>query len=153
GMAVGSLLLLGIAVRAANSISGERDRETLDSLLATPVDSRTVLLAKWWGSLLSVRKPVFWLLAVWVVAAATGGIHVLAAIELAVTWLVYAVFLASLGLYLSLVSRSALRATVATLLIALGISLGPWLLGRFFGRPDVLKPAILPGGGDELTYV
>ena len=55
GTLVASLMLLGVAVRAANSISGERDRQTLDILLTTPLQSTNLLLAKWLGSLWSVR--------------------------------------------------------------------------------------------------
>lgn len=55
------LVLAGFA--AADSISGERDRSTLESLLLTPVDHRQVLLAKlaasasWWAAALLVSAP------------------------------------------------------------------------------------------------
>ena len=87
------------------------------------------------------------------VGVAAGGVHIVAALELLAAWLIYAAFLASLGLYLSLVSRNAMRATIAMLLIALVISLGPWLLGRYLDKPGNLRPAMLPAGGDELSYV
>src|SRR5262249_48601145 len=82
GMSIGSLLLLGVALRAATSISGERDRNTLESLLASPIDARTILRSKWLGSVLAVRKSARWLIAIWAVAAVTGGVHVVAALEL-----------------------------------------------------------------------
>src|SRR5262249_28528346 len=55
GTAVASLLLVGVAVRASTSIGGERDRDTLDPLLASPLYSNDILLAKWLGSVVSVR--------------------------------------------------------------------------------------------------
>src|SRR5262249_39086416 len=55
GTMVASLLLMTIAVRAANSVTGERDRRTLDELLTTPLSSFSILFAKWLGSVCSVR--------------------------------------------------------------------------------------------------
>src|SRR5262249_42180913 len=53
GTVVGCLILLAVAVRASTSISGERDRETLDALLTSPLQSHDIIFAKWLGSLLS----------------------------------------------------------------------------------------------------
>src|SRR5262249_11105257 len=55
GSLVACLTLLGVAVRASGSISGERDRQTWDSLLTTPLDSADLLRGKWLGSFCSVR--------------------------------------------------------------------------------------------------
>src|SRR5262249_27034257 len=41
------VMLVGIALRAAGSLSSERERQTLDSLLTTPLENRTILVAKW----------------------------------------------------------------------------------------------------------
>src|SRR5581483_1772903 len=43
GTLVACLTLLGVAVRAASSVSGERDRQTFDSLLTAPVESNSIL--------------------------------------------------------------------------------------------------------------
>jgi hypothetical protein len=43
-------------------------------------------------------------------------------------WLTYAAVLSVLGLWFSLVSRTTLRATIATLLTAVGAGVGHWLL-------------------------
>ena len=53
--AVGSLTLLAVGVRASTAHSSERDRQTLDSLLTTPLDSTTILVGKWLGAICSVR--------------------------------------------------------------------------------------------------
>ena len=54
-------MLLAVAVRASGSISGERDKQTMDGLLTTPLDGHTILLAKWVGAILSVRWGWVWL--------------------------------------------------------------------------------------------
>jgi ABC-type Na+ efflux pump permease subunit len=137
-----SLLLLAVAARASTSISGERDRDTLDALLAAPLRSHDILFGKWLGSLLSVRWGWLWLGTIWAIGIATGGLHPVAAPLSVVLWLVYASFLAGLGLWFSVVCRSSLRALLYTLGAAVllygGTYVGVWALYYFlFPLPAV----------------
>ncbi len=124
---VGCLSLLAVAVRASTAYSGERDRQTLDSLLTTPLDSTPILVAKWLGAVFSVRLAWVWLALVWGVGLATGGLSPWAVPVLVLAWAVFAGFEATVGLWFSLLSRSSLRATVWTLLTTVGVGLGHWL--------------------------
>src|SRR5207253_900384 len=72
GTTVATLTLLGVAFRAASSVSGERDHQTMDSLLSTPLAIETILYAKWAGSVLSVRWAWAWLALIWGVAGLLG---------------------------------------------------------------------------------
>src|SRR5262249_57438067 len=74
GTAVATLMVLGTAVRAAGAISGERDRQTMDSLLTTPIENDSIVWSKWWGSVLGVRKAGYCLLFLWAVGVGTGGL-------------------------------------------------------------------------------
>src|SRR6202011_4056052 len=76
GTFVCCLTILGVAVRASTSIGNERDRQTLDSLLTSPMDSGTMLWAKFIGTLLSVRLAWVWLGLIWAIGVVTGGMHV-----------------------------------------------------------------------------
>jgi ABC-type transport system involved in multi-copper enzyme maturation permease subunit len=136
------LLLLGVAVRAAGSFSGERDRQTLVSLLSTPLEGREILWAKWWGSIVSGRKMWWYLAILWLAALFTGGLHPVALPLLVLTWAGYAAFLASVGLWFSLVSRTSMRATIGTLAVVLATCVGPWLLAAFWRvMMDFLSPS------------
>jgi ABC-type transport system involved in multi-copper enzyme maturation permease subunit len=115
GTIVATLTLLGVAIRAAGSVSGERDRQTLDSLMSTPLQPEAVLYAKWLGSILSVRWAWAWLCLIWTVAALLGGLSAVTLPWLLLTWLVYAAFAASLGMRFSITSPTTLRATLMTL--------------------------------------
>src|SRR5262249_61815504 len=75
GACVGTLLLIGVAVRAAGSITGERDRQTLDSLLTSPLDSNDILTGKWLGSMLSMRRGWIWLGGIYFLALWCGGVQ------------------------------------------------------------------------------
>jgi ABC-type transport system involved in multi-copper enzyme maturation permease subunit len=145
GAGIACLMLLGVAVRAAGSISGERDRGTLNGWLATPLGSDAILFSKWLGSLLSVRWAWVWLFLVWMAAGAVTALHPVAVPLMIAAWFVYAAFLACLGLWFSMVCRTTLRAIVWTLLTGLLLFLGHWLIWLLFipfflGRPpDALE--------------
>jgi ABC-type transport system involved in multi-copper enzyme maturation permease subunit len=128
GTIVASLMLIGVAVRASSSISGERDRGTLDGLLTSPLQSHDILFAKWLGSLLGVRWAWFWLGLIWVSGMLTGCLHPAALMLLLVAWLVYASCLAGVGLWFSISCRTTLRATLYTLATLFGASLGHWVI-------------------------
>jgi ABC-type Na+ efflux pump permease subunit len=127
-MLAACLTLLGVAARSASSISGERDRQTLDGLLCTPLESDEILYGKWLGGVLCVHWGWVWLGLIWGIGLGLGGLHPVALPLLIICWFVYAAFLSSLGLWFSIRCRTTLRATVATFLTAVLASVGHWLL-------------------------
>jgi ABC-type transport system involved in multi-copper enzyme maturation permease subunit len=148
GTALASLMVLGAAVRAAGAISGERDRQTMDTLLTTPIENEDIVRAKWWGGVLGVRKAGYCLLVLWVVGAATGGLSVFAVPFLALVLFIYLGFAASLGLWFSLRCRTTLRATIWTLVTLIGVGGGHWLLTLFCCGPLALFVAPTPTRGN-----
>lgn len=128
GSIVACLLLLGVAARASSCVSTERDRQTLDALYTSPLSSDDILFGKWLGCVLSVRWGAVWLGLIWALAIVTGGIHPLAVAFVFSAWLVYAAFVACLGLWFSVVSRTTLRATLWTLLATAGLGVGHWII-------------------------
>jgi ABC-type transport system involved in multi-copper enzyme maturation permease subunit len=153
GTILGCLMLLGVAARASTSISGERDRDTMDALLASPLQSHDILFGKWLGSLLSVRWAWLWLWLLWVVAICAGGLHPLSTILFGVAWLVYASVFAGIGLWFSTSCRTSMRATLCTLATTAMVGaghLGIWFCclpvgifqmgGEFMGIQAALTP-------------
>ncbi|HLJ98218.1 MAG TPA: ABC transporter permease subunit [Gemmataceae bacterium] len=147
GSLVACLMLLAVAARASSSISNERDRQTLDALLTSPLESNTILFSKWVGNILSVRWAWLWLGTIYALAVFTGGLHPLAVPLLLGAWLVYAFMVSGIGLWFSMVSRTTLRATIWTLLCTVGAAVGHWLLWMcciplfitMRGEPTVVK--------------
>ncbi len=121
GAAVACLLLLCVAIRAATTISGERERQTLDGLLMTPLSPGEILLGKWFGCVLSIRWGWLWLGAIWGLGVVGGELNPTALLMMMAAWWVYAAVLAEVGLWFSLSLGSSLRATVLTLLIAFSL--------------------------------
>ncbi|MGO9466553.1 MAG: ABC transporter permease [Isosphaeraceae bacterium] len=96
-VAAGMLLL---AVRATTTFAEERATGGLDALLSTPLESRSIVLAKWWGAFATVpRLAVLPVVAAFAVACRSGrfeGVIVIAGVVLC-----YGAALASLGLALA----------------------------------------------------
>ncbi|HLJ91624.1 MAG TPA: ABC transporter permease subunit [Gemmataceae bacterium] len=128
GTTVASLMLVGVAVRGSCSISGERDRETLDGLLTSPLQSHDILFAKWLGSLLGVRRAWYWLGLIWGIGLITASLHPAALMLTFVAWLVYASCLAGVGIWFSISCSTTLRAILYTLAVTFGVSVGHWVI-------------------------
>jgi ABC-type transport system involved in multi-copper enzyme maturation permease subunit len=143
-LSVGCLMILSTALHACGAIAGERDRRTLESLLATPLENRAIVWSKWWGSVVSVRKAWWYLAAVWATGIATNALSIDRVPWLILALLVYIVFAAGVGLWCSLVCRTALRATAWTLIILLVVCFASyplrWGLSLFVQEYDLYRP-------------
>lgn len=124
GTCVTCLVLLATAVRGASCVSGERDRQTLDSLLTTTLSARQILWGKWWGCMLGLRRAWVWLGLIWLIGLVTGGLHPLAVPFMALAVGVYASAYAWLGIWYSLVSTTTLRATLNAIMTGLFVGGG-----------------------------
>ncbi len=139
----------GVAFRAAGSVSRERERGTLDGLLALPVERAAVLRAKWLGSILRCRGLGYGLAGLWSAGLALGALHPLAVLPAALSCAASLALLASLGLWLSLVATTTRRATVTTAVLLLVWFFGAWPATPFAG-PPVPRPEVWPGRVDWL---
>jgi ABC-type transport system involved in multi-copper enzyme maturation permease subunit len=146
GTIVAMLLLLAVAVRAATTVTGERDRQTMDSLLTTPLDSTTILFGKLLGSIMTVRWGWLWLCLIWGLGLVTTGLNVLAVPLVIGAWIIYAIFLANLGLWFSTSCRTSLRASIWTIMTTLMCFGGHWLFWL------CCIPFFLTGGGPGRAF-
>jgi ABC-type transport system involved in multi-copper enzyme maturation permease subunit len=115
------------AFRAAGSVSGERERRTLDPLLTLPSPRSAWLGAKWLGAALRGATEARWLVAAAAAGVLGGALHPAAPLLVGVSLAAWLAFWASLGVWLSVACRTTLLARVAVaavLLLAFG---GGWL--------------------------
>lgn len=132
GTIVACLMLLAVAVRASGSVSNERDRQTLDALLTSPLETSAILFGKWVGSITSVRWAWVWLGTMYALGIVTGGLQIRALGLLVAAWCIYAGVVSMIGLWFSIVCRTTLRATLWTLVATAAAGGGHWLLWLFF---------------------
>jgi len=131
GTVVSSLVFLAVAIRGAGSISGERDRHTLDALLTTPMSARTIVWGKWWGCILGMRWAWAWLFGIWVLGLLVGGVHPVMFPAALVSVAIYASAFAWIGIYCSLVARTTLRATMMAIMLSVFLGGGYFLVFLF----------------------
>jgi ABC-type transport system involved in multi-copper enzyme maturation permease subunit len=128
GSGVATLMLLMVAVRASTSITTERERDTFDALVATPLSAETILTSKLVGSMLSMRIGWMWFASMLALGIFTGGVHLLAVPIVVTAWFVYAVFFSMIGLWFSMACTTSMRATVYTVLTSLFLGGGHWIV-------------------------
>jgi ABC-type transport system involved in multi-copper enzyme maturation permease subunit len=112
------LLELAVGLRAASTIASERERNTWDSILTSPLEGGEIVYAKLAGSLYGLRFLFLALIIGWVLPIAAGVVGVnFSEVTIAgdiIATLVVCVFMASLGLWMSLTNASATRAMSLT---------------------------------------
>jgi ABC-type transport system involved in multi-copper enzyme maturation permease subunit len=117
GTPVSCGLLLLLAASAATSVTSEKERQTWDALLATPLSARQIVTAKIVGNLYAVRWLFALLLAIWLPELLLAPDFVLVLPIVFGTLLILAWYASSLGVLLSITCRTSLRAMAATLTI------------------------------------
>jgi hypothetical protein len=115
-----------VGFRAAAGVSRERDKATLEGLLTLPVSRDAILGAKWLGPILYNRLFGTLLAGVVLIGVLNRSLHPAGAVLLVMAVAAHVGFLASLGVLLSVGSRTTLwaRVTMALMLLAfVGIGL------------------------------
>jgi ABC-type transport system involved in multi-copper enzyme maturation permease subunit len=144
-VAVGLLLL---CVGASTSLMEERVRGSLDVLLSTPLSTRSILAAKWWGSFRRVGPVAFWPAAAAAFPAIADGQWLLY-VMLPALVLAYGAAITSLGLAVATWVRRPGRAVavcvMAYVVLVVGLPIlltlltpdanAPFGLGMILGDP------------------
>jgi ABC-type transport system involved in multi-copper enzyme maturation permease subunit len=125
-LATAAAWCMAVGLRAAAGVSRERDQSTLEGLLTLPVSREAILGAKWLGPIIYSRRFGALLAGVIVIGVLSRSLHPVGAVLLMLAVAAHLAFLASLGVLLSVASRTTLwaRVTMALMLLAfLGIGL------------------------------
>jgi hypothetical protein len=116
GLVVMLLASLIVGIRCSGAVSGERERQTWEALLLTPLETRELIRGKLWGIigasypyLLAYAVPAFLLSLIGGTGAVTWTL-----IWLGVTWLA-TYYMGAAGLWCSTRSRSSWRSLLGTL--------------------------------------
>jgi ABC-type transport system involved in multi-copper enzyme maturation permease subunit len=116
GVAVMLLAGVVIGIRCSGAVTGERERQTWEALLLTPLETWELIRAKLWG-IIGASYPYLVAYAVPALAlAALCGVEALfwTGLWLAVTWLALC-YVGAAGLWCSVRSRSSWRSLLGTL--------------------------------------
>lgn len=123
--------VLGLAATSASCITTEKEGETWLSLRATLLRPSEILAGKLLGSLWRLRLVGGCMLFLWASGLLLGAVHPLGFLAVVIAWVVYSAFLAALGTFVSLRSRTTLRATTLTLALVVIFNVGYMLVCLF----------------------
>ena len=118
------MILLIIPAITSGSIAGERERQTLDILLATKMRPISVVMGKLMASLSSVLMLAVSSLPVLSIVFVYGGVGVKELLAFVVILCVSAVFVGSIGIFFSALCRRTTAATVASYLATIFLLAG-----------------------------
>lgn len=135
GTFVGTLLVLVAGVRAATTVTSERERDTFDALITTPMSAEGMLFAKIVGNLAGMKLGWIWFGAMLVLATLTGGIHPVGIPIVIAGVIVYATFMTMVGLAFSVYCHTSLQAAVCTVVTAIILGGGHWVVTMCFCAP------------------
>ncbi|MBN1912725.1 MAG: ABC transporter permease subunit [Pirellulales bacterium] len=137
-VAVSCGMLLMIVARSAGCITSEKERDTWDSLMTTPLTGGEIIAAKVFGNIWAVKGWFGLLVVVWVLATMLREGFLFGAIGTMFVLMMLAFYASSLGVVFSLYAKSSLRAMGA----ALGVII-------FFGGAYLFCciPVFLAGAG------
>ena len=125
---VALLIPLSVGLKAAVTISSERERETWDALLTSPLTGREILRGKLVGSLFSLRWLILAALLSWGLTLAVGAMSPSDFISLVGMTAVVSMFLAAVGVRTSLSLATPTKAMSLTVGIGIAAFLGIGLL-------------------------
>lgn len=126
------ILTLAVGLRAAVAIATERERNTWDGLLTSPLEGKEIVWGKLWGSVLGLRWLLVAMLYAWGVALAFGAMSPWEFFTNVVQTTTWSAFLAAMGVRMSLTSATATSSMAKTIGIYFGTRIGftisAWIL-------------------------
>lgn len=128
GVAECGLLSLMVPVITSGSISGERERQTLDIMLTTPVSPFSIVLGKLWSAMMMVMMYMAASVPVMAIAFVLGGLSWWNLLGLFVMLLYLGIYVGSVGIFCSSIVKKSIASTILTMVIGIGIIVGTTLI-------------------------
>ncbi len=143
------MILMIIPAITAGSIAGEKERQTLDILLATKMKPISIVMGKLMASLSSVLMLAISSLPVLSIVFVYGGVGIKELLAFVMILCVSAVFVGSIGIYFSALCKKTTTATVASYLMTVFLLAGTYVIESAVLRASEVQIAAL-AAGDEL---
>jgi ABC-type transport system involved in multi-copper enzyme maturation permease subunit len=124
---IGSLFLLVLSARAATSVTIEKERQTWETLISTPLTAWEIVIGKTLGNVYALRWLLILMGILWGMAALVRPWVLGSAMLMIGTLSLLSAFFVGMGLFLSLRSRTSTRAMCWSMLISLLVG-GGYLL-------------------------
>ncbi len=115
------MLSLIVPVITSGSISGEREKQTLDIMLTTPISPLAIAFGKLEAAMMVVMMYIITSVPVMAIAFVLGGMSWWALVGLFVMLLSIGIYVGSVGVFCSSLVKKSILATILTIVIGLSI--------------------------------
>lgn len=146
------VLSLLIPIITSGSISGERERQTLDIMLTTPVKPMAIALGKLGSAMMMVMMYMISSIPVLSVAFVLGGLNWSALLGLLGMMLYIGIYVGSIGIFCSSVVKKSIASTVLTLVIGMAINIVTLVCFGILIAVKATAVAMAGTGSISITY-
>jgi ABC-type transport system involved in multi-copper enzyme maturation permease subunit len=142
------IIALAIPVITASSISGERERGTLDTLLTTTASLNSIVFGKMMSAVIRVMIFIIASIPLMAVSFMVGGLSWLVLLEFLVLSFVYAVLAGSIGVYCSARCKKTITSVITSFgiyFVVYGLSFVPMIVAAIMfsgSRGSTLEDAL-----------
>ncbi len=142
------LLSLIVPIITSGSISGERERQTLDIMLTTPVSPFSIAVGKLGSAMMVVMMYMITSIPVMAIAFVLGGMSWWALLGLFAMLLYLGIYVGSVGVFCSSVVKKSVMATILTISIGIGIIIATFVILYMGIAWKVYQVGVLNNGGN-----
>ena len=143
------LILFIIPAMTAGSISGEREKQTLEILLTTRISTLQIVLGKLASSISMMLLLAFSSMPIVAMVFSIGGISFMDLIQFMLLIITTAIFLGSIGIFFSSLCKKTTAATVCSYITVLVLTGGLAII--IFGI-NLLNPELGKGVSSNISY-
>lgn len=123
------LLMFIVPVLTATSITGERERQTLDILLSTNLSPMKIILGKLMSTVTKVTLLIISTMPIYAINFLVGGTSFKEIIILTIFFITTTIYVGSIGIFMSTIFKTSKSSTVASILTVLFVVLGTIIVG------------------------
>lgn len=131
------MLMFIMPALTASSVSGERERQTLELMLTTTMEPRDIILGKLWSSLTTMLLLAVSALPIQSLVFVYGGITIADIATLFLCYGIVALFTGGIGMFYSSMLKRSTVATVSTYVTIVLLAAGTYAANVFAYRMDL----------------
>lgn len=123
------MIMLFVAIITGGSISGEREKQTLEVMLTTPMTPLSIAVGKMGAVIVKIMMFVISSIPILSIAFVLGGLSWLALLEFVGLTVFISIYVGSIGVFCSSLVKKSMLAMLLTILIGAAISILVLIIG------------------------
>jgi ABC-type transport system involved in multi-copper enzyme maturation permease subunit len=129
-MAVGEavIMCLVIPIMTSGTISGERERQTLDIMLTTPIKPMSIITGKLASAIMTMMMYVLSTIPIMAIAFVLGGLDWWVLFAYIGMMLYLGIYVGSIGIFSSSIKKTSIGATITSIVIIAAIVIGTFII-------------------------